>query len=109
MLFRLKCLFLADRYQQLSDDLAQFDLFKDFLVADYHIFKSLIFAKITLAEDEYRLYRNLLILFIEKCLSQIYIFICIKIQNDFAKHKEKEEEVMNKNQGIIWTKSIAAI
>jgi deoxyadenosine/deoxycytidine kinase len=37
--------FLADRYQQLSDDLAQFDLFKDFLVADYHIFKSLIFAK----------------------------------------------------------------
>jgi hypothetical protein len=26
-----------DRYQQLSDDLAQFDLFKDFLVADYHI------------------------------------------------------------------------
>jgi hypothetical protein len=33
-----------DRYQQLSDDLAQFDLFKDFL-ADYHIFKSLILPK----------------------------------------------------------------
>jgi deoxyadenosine/deoxycytidine kinase len=82
--FPLEMSFL-DRYQQLSDDLAQFDLFKDFLVADYHIFKSLIFAKITLAEDEYRLYRNLLILFIEKCLSQIYIFICIKIQNDFCK------------------------
>ncbi|MFT6743271.1 MAG: deoxyguanosine kinase, partial [Paraglaciecola sp.] len=57
--FPLEMSFLADRYQQLSDDLAQFDLFKDFLVADYHIFKSLIFAKITLAEDEYRLYRNL--------------------------------------------------
>jgi deoxyadenosine/deoxycytidine kinase len=28
--FPLKCLSLADRYQQLSDDLAQFDLFKDF-------------------------------------------------------------------------------
>jgi hypothetical protein len=36
MLF-LRNVFLADRYQQLSDDLAQFDLFKDFLVADYHI------------------------------------------------------------------------
>ena len=36
-------------YQQISDDLAQFDLFKDFIVADYHIFKSLIFAKVTLA------------------------------------------------------------
>jgi deoxyadenosine/deoxycytidine kinase len=37
---------LADRYQQISDDLAQFDLFKDFIIADYHIFKSLIFAKL---------------------------------------------------------------
>jgi deoxyadenosine/deoxycytidine kinase len=54
--------------------LAQFDLFKDFLL-HYHIFKSLIFAKITLAEDEYRLYRNLLILFIEKCQSQTYLFV----------------------------------
>jgi deoxyadenosine/deoxycytidine kinase len=50
---------LADRYQQLSDDLAQFDLFKDFIVTDYHIFKSLIFAKVTLAEDEYRLYKTM--------------------------------------------------
>jgi len=57
--FPLEMSFLADRYKQLSDDLAQFDLFKDFIVADYHIFKSLIFARITLAEDEYRLYRTL--------------------------------------------------
>ncbi|MBK0370311.1 2-amino-4-hydroxy-6-hydroxymethyldihydropteridine diphosphokinase [Flavobacterium agrisoli] len=57
--FPLEMSFLADRYQQLSDDLAQFDLFKDFIIADYHIFKSLIFANITLTEDENRLYRNL--------------------------------------------------
>ena len=57
--FTLEMSFLADRYKQLSDDLAQFDLFKEFIVADYHIFKSLIFAKITLTEDEYRLYRIL--------------------------------------------------
>lgn len=57
--FTLEMSFLADRYKQLSDDLAQFDLFKDFIVADYHVFKSLIFAKITLTEDEYRLYRTL--------------------------------------------------
>jgi deoxyadenosine/deoxycytidine kinase len=37
--------FLADRYHQLSDDLAQFGCLKDFLVADYHIFKSLIFCQ----------------------------------------------------------------
>ncbi|ESU29474.1 2-amino-4-hydroxy-6-hydroxymethyldihydropteridine pyrophosphokinase [Flavobacterium limnosediminis JC2902] len=57
--FPLEMSFLADRYQQLSDDLAQFDLFRDFIVADYHIFKSLIFAKVTLAEDEYRLYKTM--------------------------------------------------
>ncbi len=57
--FPLEMSFLADRYQQLTDDLAQFDLFKDFIVADYHIFKSLIFAKVTLQEDEYRLYKTM--------------------------------------------------
>jgi deoxyguanosine kinase len=74
--FPLEMSFLADRYQQLSDDLAQFDLFKDFIVADYHIFKSLIFAKITLAEDEYRLYRNLFdIIYKEMQKPDLYIYL----------------------------------
>jgi deoxyadenosine/deoxycytidine kinase len=74
--FPLEMSFLADRYQQLSDDLAQFDLFKDFLVADYHIFKSLIFARITLAEDEYRLYRNLFdIVYREMPKPDLYIYL----------------------------------
>jgi 2-amino-4-hydroxy-6-hydroxymethyldihydropteridine diphosphokinase len=74
--FPLEMSFLADRYQQLSDDLAQFDLFKDFLVADYHIFKSLIFAKITLAEDEYRLYRNLFgIVYREMPKPDLYVYL----------------------------------
>lgn len=57
--FPLEMSFLADRYQQITDDLEQLDLFKDFIVADYHVFKSLIFSKITLAEEEFRLYSNL--------------------------------------------------
>lgn len=74
--FPLEMSFLADRYQQLSDDLAQFDLFKDFIVADYHIFKSLIFAKITLADDEYRLYRNLFdIVYREMPKPDLYIYL----------------------------------
>jgi deoxyadenosine/deoxycytidine kinase len=55
--FHSEMSFLADRYQQLSDDLAQFGCLKIFWLR-HHIFKSLNFAKITLAEDEYRLYRN---------------------------------------------------
>lgn len=57
--FTLEMSFLADRYQQISDDLSQLDLFKDFMVSDYDIYKSLIFSKITLPEDEFRLYRKL--------------------------------------------------
>jgi 2-amino-4-hydroxy-6-hydroxymethyldihydropteridine diphosphokinase len=74
--FPLEMSFLADRYQQITDDLAQFDLFKDFIVADYHIFKSLIFAKVTLAEDEYRLYRNLFdIIYKEMPKPDLYIYL----------------------------------
>lgn len=57
--FPLEMSFLADRYQQFTDDTSQFDLFKKFMVSDYDIFKSLIFAKVTLQEDEYKLYRKL--------------------------------------------------
>jgi len=57
--FTLEMSFLADRYQQISDDLSQLDLFKDFIVSDYDVFKSLIFSKVTLPEDEFKLYRKL--------------------------------------------------
>lgn len=57
--FALEMSFLADRYQQISDDLSQLDLFKDFMVSDYDIYKSLIFSKITLPYDEFKLYRKL--------------------------------------------------
>lgn len=74
--FPLEMSFLADRYQQISDDLAQFDLFKDFIVADYHIFKSLIFAKVTLAEDEFRLYKTMFdIIYKEMPKPDLYIYL----------------------------------
>ncbi|WDO13340.1 2-amino-4-hydroxy-6-hydroxymethyldihydropteridine diphosphokinase [Flavobacterium sp. WW92] len=74
--FPLEMSFLADRYQQLSHDLAQFDLFKDFIVADYHIFKSLIFAKVTLGEDEYRLYKTLFdIIYKEMKKPDLYVYL----------------------------------
>lgn len=74
--FPLEMSFLADRFHQISDDLAQFDLFKDFIIADYHIFKSLIFAKVTLSEDEYRLYRKLFeIIYKEMPKPDLYIYL----------------------------------
>ena len=74
--FPLEMSFLADRYQQLSDDLAQFDLFKNFLVSDYYIFKSLIFAQVTLSEDEYLLYRKMFTLIYKEITKpDLYIYL----------------------------------
>ena len=57
--FPLEMSFLADRYQQLLDDIGQYDLFKDFMIADYDRYKSLIFSQVTLQEEEYVLYKRL--------------------------------------------------
>ncbi len=57
--FPLEMSFLADRYQQLKDELSKSDMFKSFIIADYFIDKSLIFARKTLQDDEYLLYSRL--------------------------------------------------
>ena len=74
--FPLEMSFLADRYQQLSDDLAQFDLFKNFIVSDYYIFKSLIFAQITLPTEEFFLYRKIFdVMYKEISKPDLYIYL----------------------------------
>ena len=57
--FPLEMSFLAERYQQLSDETIQPDLFSPFIISDYYVFKSLIFAEITLEEEEFKLYKRL--------------------------------------------------
>ena len=96
--FPLEMSFLADRYQQISDDLAQFDLFKDFVIADYHIFKSLIFAKVTLAEDEVRLYKTLFdIIYKEMPKPDLYVYLYQNterlLQNIKRRGRSYEQEI----------------
>jgi 2-amino-4-hydroxy-6-hydroxymethyldihydropteridine diphosphokinase len=74
--FPLEMSFLADRYQQLSDDLAQLDLFKNLIVSDYYIFKSLIFAQITLQKEEYLLYRKMFdLMYKEITKPDLYVYL----------------------------------
>ena len=74
--FPLEMSFLADRYQQLSDDLAQFDLFKNFIISDYYIFKSLIFAQVTLSKEEYLLYRKMFdLMYKEITKPDLYVYL----------------------------------
>lgn len=57
--FPLELSFLASRFQQLKTELSITDLFRNMIISDYFISKSLIFSKATLPEDEYNLYSKL--------------------------------------------------
>ena len=56
--FPLELTFLAERYRQAKEDFVQ-ELFSPFIVSDFSISKSLIFAQNTLREDEYGLFSRL--------------------------------------------------
>ena len=53
--FPLELSFLADRFNQINENSEQLDLFQSGTVADYHMSKSLVFARKTLKEEEYAL------------------------------------------------------
>ncbi len=57
--FPLELSFLASRFQQLKTELSVTDLFRNTIISDYFINKSLIFSKATLPEDEFNLYSRL--------------------------------------------------
>lgn len=56
--FPLELGFLAERYRQAREEFVQ-DLFAPFLISDFLISKSLIFAKRTLQNDEFKLFSKL--------------------------------------------------
>lgn len=57
--FPLEMSFLAERFQQLSEKLLHPELFSNFVISDYFVLKSLIFAEVNLGEDEYQLYKRI--------------------------------------------------
>lgn len=88
--FPLEMSFLADRYQQFMDDTSQFDLFKNFMVSDYDIFKSLIFARITLQQEEFNLYRKLFnFMYKEVKKPEIYLYLYQNTERLLANIKKR--------------------
>ena len=57
--FPLELFFMAERYKQLKELLQTKDMFQNITVSDYLFTKCLLFAKVTLPEDEFRLYQRL--------------------------------------------------
>jgi len=96
--FPLELSFLAERYQQLNRDLTSRDLFKPFNIADYYFMKSLIFAKATLKQDEYNLYRqifNIIYQSIPKPDLYVYLHVDIKklLENIFKRGRDYEKGI----------------
>ncbi|HOP14304.1 MAG TPA: deoxynucleoside kinase [Lentimicrobium sp.] len=79
--FPLELSFLASRFQQLKNELSVTDLFRPLTISDYFINKSLIFARKTLADDEFALYSrlfNLINLSIPRPDLLVYLYVSVQ-------------------------------
>jgi deoxyadenosine/deoxycytidine kinase len=56
--FPLELFFMAERYKQMKDLVHAGDLFQSLTISDYLFTKCLLFARVTLAEQEFRLYQK---------------------------------------------------
>src|SRR6187549_3007782 len=57
--FPLELFFMAERYKQLKELIQQKDLFQQLTISDYLFTKCLLFAKVNLPDEEFRLYQKL--------------------------------------------------
>jgi deoxyadenosine/deoxycytidine kinase len=57
--FPLELFFMAERFKQLKELLQQKDMFQHLTISDYLFTKCLLFAKVNLPDDEFRLYQRL--------------------------------------------------
>lgn len=74
--FPLELTFLADRYNQIKNQVLNLDLFHSFIVADYYFAKSSIFAQNTLKDDEYHLFRQIFdIIFESMPKPDLYVYL----------------------------------
>ena len=57
--FPTELYFMAERFQQLQQEIRSYDLFQDRILMDYLFNKSLLFARVNLEGDEYELFKKL--------------------------------------------------
>ena len=98
--FPLEMSFLADRYQQLKDKLANQELFSTFTISDYFIDKSLIFARNNLKPDEFNLYSRLFQIisaFLPRPDLLIYLYLDIpRVQENIMKRgRDYERQIQS--------------
>ena len=94
--FPLELFFMAERFKQLKDLIQQKDLFQTVTISDYLFTKCLLFAKVNLPEDEFRLYQRLFEIIHQQLLQPdllIYLHTPVhKLQENIKKRKRPYEQ-----------------
>lgn len=94
--FPLELFFLAERFKQQQDLIKTADLFQSVTISDYLFTKCLLFAKVNLPEEEYRLYQKMYEVFSQQ-LTQPDVLIYLhapvnKLQSNIKKRNRKFEQ-----------------
>ncbi len=94
--FPLELFFMAERFKQLKELIQQKDLFQNLTISDYLFTKCLLFAKINLSEDEFRLYQRLFdIMYQQLVQPEILIYLHApvnKLQQNIKKRNRPYEQ-----------------
>jgi deoxyadenosine/deoxycytidine kinase len=94
--FPLELFFMAERFKQLKELIQQKDLFQNLTISDYLFTKCLLFAKINLIEDEFRLYQRLFDIMYQQLIQPeilIYLHAPVnKLQQNIKKRNRPYEQ-----------------
>lgn len=91
--FPLELFFMAERYKQLKDMVHTKDLFQHVTISDYLFTKCLLFAKVNLPEEEFRLYQKLFdIIHQQLVFPDILIYLHAPVQKLQANIKKRNRE-----------------
>jgi deoxyguanosine kinase len=97
--FPLELFFMAERFKQLKDLLQQKDMFQHLTISDYLFTKCLLFAKVNLPEDEFRLYQRLFEIINQQVIQPdilIYLHAPVsKLQLNIKKRNRSYEQNIN--------------
>jgi len=96
--FPVELFFMAERYKQLKELIHTKDLFQSITITDYLFTKCLLFAKVTLPAEEFRLYQKLFEI-IHQQLTQPDILIYLhspvsKLQQNIKKRNRAYEQAI---------------
>lgn len=94
--FPLELFFMAERYKQLKELLQTKDMFQQVTISDYLFTKCLLFAKVNLPDEEFRLYQKLFDIINPQILQpDILIYLhtpVIKLKENIKKRNRQYEQ-----------------